>query len=154
MQNIFPLLSKALWLRINSCYSMLFSYLKPKRNIICSWFISLLVDLYTWIPCILGHPHIYIYWDTQYMNDVKLFTKNDKRLDTLVWFGLVLWHISHCRLFKSKSIFIHVNNLILKNSAYKNSSISVLFHAIQFSISTQFQCKKQFYFRQFSLSLV
>ena len=24
----------------------------------------------------------------------------------LVWFGLVLWHISHCRLFNVKSIFI------------------------------------------------
>ena len=31
-QNIFPLLSKALGLRINSCYSILFSNLKQKRT--------------------------------------------------------------------------------------------------------------------------
>ena len=28
------------------------------------------------------------------------------------WFGLVLWHINHCRLFNAKSIFIHINNSI------------------------------------------
>ena len=27
---------------------------------------------------------------------------------SLVWFGLVLWHIKHCRLFYAKSIFIHI----------------------------------------------
>ena len=84
------------------------------------------------------------------------------------WFGLVLWHINHCRLFNAKSIFIDINSSISNNSvlAYKNSSISnysvlhmytvsmsknssiqnnsvlhtntVLFQAIQFSISTQF----------------
>ena len=31
-QNLFPLLSKALWSRINSCYSILFSNLKQKRT--------------------------------------------------------------------------------------------------------------------------
>ena len=42
-----------------------------------------------------------------------------------VWFGLlggVLWHISLCRLFNTKSIFIQI----------------VLFQTIQFSMSTQF----------------
>ena len=42
MQNIFPLLSKVLWSRINSCYSKLFSNLKRKEHniiiikVICS----------------------------------------------------------------------------------------------------------------------
>ena len=29
-----------------------------------------------------------------------------------VWFGLVLWHINHCRLFNIKSIFIQINSFI------------------------------------------
>ena len=32
-----------------------------------------------------------------------------------VWFGLVLWHINHCRLFNAKLIFIHINSSISKN---------------------------------------
>ena len=32
-----------------------------------------------------------------------------------VWFGLVLWHINHCRLFNVKSIFIHINSSISNN---------------------------------------
>ena len=27
-----------------------------------------------------------------------------KHQDCMVWFGLVLWHINHCRLFDAKSI--------------------------------------------------
>ena len=45
--------------------------------------------------------------------------------------GLVLWYINHCRLYIK----------------------TVLFQAIQFGI-TQFQCHKQFYFKQFSLAYV
>ena len=41
MKNIFPLLSKALWSRINSLYGVLFSNLKQKEhNIIISRVIS------------------------------------------------------------------------------------------------------------------
>ena len=40
------------------------------------------------------------------------------------------------RLFNTKSIFIQ---------------IAVLFQTIQFSVSNQFNCQKQFYFNQFSL---
>ena len=43
-----------------------------------------------------------------------------------VSFGLVLWHINHCRLFNAKYIFIDK---------------TVLFQTIQFSISTQLQCQ-------------
>ena len=31
-------------------------------------------------------------------------------------FGLVLWHINHCRLFNAKSILIHINSSISNNS--------------------------------------
>ena len=48
---------------------------------------------------------------------------------------LVLWHINLCRLFNSKSIFMQI----------------VLFQIIQFSMSTQFNCQKHFYFKLFSL---
>ena len=40
----------------------------------------------------------------------------------LRWFGLVLWHVNHCRIFNAKSIFIHTD----------------LFQTIQVSISTLF----------------
>ena len=34
----------------------------------------------------------------------------------LVWFGLVLWHNNHWRLFNTESIFIHINSSISNNS--------------------------------------
>ena len=34
----------------------------------------------------------------------------------LVWLGLALCHINHCRLFNAKSIFIHINSSISNNS--------------------------------------
>ena len=35
---------------------------------------------------------------------------------SLVWFGLVLWHINPCRLFNAKSIFIQIISSISNNS--------------------------------------
>ena len=48
---------------------------------------------------------------------------------------LVFRHINLCRLFNTKSIFIQV----------------ALFWTIQFSMSTQFNCQKHFYFKLFNL---
>ena len=48
----------------------------------------------------------------------------NSNLFDLIWFGLVLWHINHCRLFNTESIFIHLNSSIHKKK--------------QFSISSQF----------------
>ena len=64
----------------------------------------------------------------------------------LVSFRLVLWHINNSRLFNAKSIFIHTNSSISNNSVNHKYSIlftqlnlkTVLFQAIQFSISTLF----------------
>ena len=64
-----------------------------------------------------------------------------------VWFGLILWYINHCRLFNTRSIFIHINSSISNNSVlYKYKFLfrhilnvkTVLFQAIYLSISTQF----------------
>ena len=33
----------------------------------------------------------------------------------LIWFGLILWHINHCRLFNAESIFIRMNSSISNN---------------------------------------
>ena len=54
----------------------------------------------------------------------------------LVWFGLVLCHINHCRLFKAKSIFINTNSYISNNSVLYKNIVQMI---------------KQFYFQQFSL---
>ena len=86
-----------------------------------------------------------------------------KGLEKETGFGLVLWHINHCRLFNAKSIFIHINSSISNNLVeYKYSflfphcemSKTVLFQAIQFSISTLFQYQKTVLFQtiQFSIS--
>ena len=55
------------------------------------------------------------------------------------FFGGVVWvlcHINLCRLFNAKSIFMKI----------------VLFQTIQFSISTQFKCKKTFLFEAIRFS--
>ena len=51
---------------------------------------------------------------------------------SVVW---VLWHINLSWLFNAKSIFMQI----------------VLLQRIQFSMSTQFNCQKRFYFKLFSL---
>ena len=67
-------------------------------------------------------------------------------LDLVSW---VLWHITLCRLFNTKSIFIQIINSISNNSGYHVKTVS--FQTIQFSISMQFECQN-FYFSQFSLA--
>ena len=31
----------------------------------------------------------------------------------MIWFGWVLWHINHCRLFNAKSSFIHIYQIYM-----------------------------------------
>ena len=40
----------------------------------------------------------------------------------LIWFGLVSWHISHCKLFNDKSIFVHLSGSISNNSVWNRNS--------------------------------
>ena len=68
------------------------------------------------------------------------------RAPEVVWFGLVLWHINHWRLFNAKSIFIHINSTISNHFfffcistgfVYTQLNVkTVLFQKIQFCIST------------------
>ena len=51
------------------------------------------------------------------------------------WLCGFLWHINLSRLFNAKSIFMQI----------------VLFQTIQFSMGTQFNWQKHFYFKRFSL---
>ena len=57
----------------------------------------------------------------------------------LICFALILWLINN-------SMLLMLNPFLFIRT--------VLFQTIQFSMSTQFQCKKQFYFKQFSLAWV
>ena len=84
-----------------------------------------------WLFCFMPYQHFSDYL----MPNQVILIKNLFKYG-LVWFGLILWHLNHCRLFNTKSIFIHK---------------TVLFQTIQFSIIRQFKCQKQFCFKQFSL---
>ena len=53
----------------------------------------------------------------------------------IIWFGLVLWHINHCRLLMPNP-FLNINSSISNNSVLQTKTVT--FQAIQFSISTQF----------------
>ena len=78
-----------------------------------------------------GCPHI--------RNTIVENTVQENFWDTVLlggWLvGWLLWYINLCRLFNAKSIFMQRD----------------LFQTIQFSMSTQFNCQKHFYFKQFSL---
>ena len=77
----------------------------------------------------------------------------------MIWFGLVLWHINHCRLFNAKSyLYIYIKcmidifkwplahcfhtvkffHLFLSNTNTQLNIETVLLQTIQFSISVQF----------------
>ena len=43
----------------------------------------------------------------------------------MVWFGFMIWHINHHRLFNAKSIFIHINNSTSNNSVKYMCSLNV-----------------------------
>ena len=64
MQNIFFSLSKALWWKIDSCYSILFS--NPQQK----W-ILLLVELSTvaLVPCILRHPYTFVKFVCKHLSE-------------------------------------------------------------------------------------
>ena len=42
--------------------------------------------------------------------------KEKRKKNSSVSFGLVLWHINHCRLFYAKSILIDINSSISNNA--------------------------------------
>ena len=56
------------------------------------------------------------FWDS-YKIDILLW------LLVSTWFGLVLWHINHCRLFNAKFIFIQINSSISNNSVWHKCTV-------------------------------
>ena len=62
--NIFLLLSKILWSRINNCYSILFSDLKQKEHCII-------------INRVINSHRGLMYWDTQYSRLESLISKSE-----------------------------------------------------------------------------
>ena len=84
------------------------------------------------------HTHIYIYiyiW----LKYVEKWINQTLTTGSVFWFGLVWWHMNHWKLFNSIP-FLYIK--------------LVLFQTLPFSISTQFKYQKQFYFKQFNLSIV
>ena len=68
----------------------------------------------------------------------------------VIWFGFVLWHINHCRLFNAKSsLYIYIKyiwfGLVL---FYVTSTI------VGYLCKIHFYTYKQFYLKQFIISLV
>ena len=72
----------------------------------------------------------------------------------LVWFygtSTFVWYL--CQIH-----FIYINSSISNNSVQSTCTVllskTVLFKTVQFRMSTQFQCQKQFYFKKFSLAFI
>ena len=77
----------------------------------------------------------------------------------MIWFGWVLWHINHCRLFYAKSsLYIYNKYNSIKHQSFVYTQLNdqtVLFLTIQFSISHLFAHSlnvKQFYLAHGTLS--
>ena len=43
-----------------------------------------------------------------YYIHTHVYDMNIRYAYTFGWFGLILWHINHFRLFNAKSMFIHI----------------------------------------------
>ena len=72
--------------------------------------------------------------------------------DLFPWFGLILWHINHWRLFNPKSIFIHINSFILNNAVeYKVGWLGFMATFEGYLTANSFYANIQFYFKQFNL---
>ena len=67
-----------------------------------------------------------LYWMWMIKNNVLCKIEVPQNYHSgLLWFGLVLWHINHCRLFNAKSIFIHINSSISNCSVKHKYSLNV-----------------------------
>ena len=93
-QNIFPILSKVLWSRINNCYSILFS--NQKECIIISRFInSHLGPMYIETPNITMYietPYITIYIETPYITQNPELLHRCNPQDRRVPFSFFFWN--------------------------------------------------------------
>ena len=65
--------------------------------------------------CICAHLWVWVYLSVYFGVICRYVTLSLDECGCLVWFGLVLWHINHCRLFNTKSIFIQLISSILNS---------------------------------------
>ena len=64
----------------------------------------------------------------------------------LVWFGLVLWHINHCRLFNAKSsLYMYIKYMICKHIL-----LITFLNAPELTFYTQLNVFKYFYLKRIS----
>ena len=96
----FPLLSKALWSRINSCYSIRFSNLKQKKKNTTLLLVELLAIV--WVPCIS---------DTLYISFFKIFYHEISFYGLLVHLISVI--INHFKKVAFSRLFIGEWSLII-----------------------------------------
>ena len=66
------------------------------------------------------HLNLQLLWNcflwVFFLYDMNYSISNTNNLHTLVWFGLVLWHIKHCWLFNANSSFyIYIKYVIFKH---------------------------------------
>ena len=72
---------------------------------------------FKYIPTDITKMNEFIYVGAKLVCDkIDIPIKESEQKFRLVCFGLVLWHINHCRLFNVKSIFIQINSSISNNS--------------------------------------
>ena len=112
------------------CYKTKPNQTKPNRiYLIYMYKEDLALNNLQWLICHKTKPNQIIY-----MQYILQLNKNIFLLMT--WFGLVLWHISHYRLFNAKSCFyIYIKYMICRYTPLNDKT--VLFLTIQFSISQQ-----------------
>ena len=120
----------------------IYTYIYIYKRTIQNWCLNLWLEicngadkiwiLYQYLARLLANP--FMIWGCDIYPSIIFGVWNQFMIFgwLVVW---VLWHINLCRLFNAKSIFMKI----------------VLFQTIQFSMSTQFNCQKHFYFKLFSL---
>ena len=48
----------------------------------------------------------------------------------MIWFGWVLWHINHCRLFNAKSILLEEQSWYYLTNSWENKGVHTFFKGI------------------------
>ena len=54
-------------------------------------------------------------------NHIYIYIYRHTHIKYIIWFGLILWHINHCRLFNAKFLlYIYIEYMILKTHFVEN----------------------------------
>ena len=98
-------------------FLVLFVHLLVKENLIwICWKVEVVIIHFGFDVCfVIRFFECYLFWELVCRLGIwMIFPKWN--LFYLAWFGLVLGHINHCRLFNANSIFIYINSAISNNS--------------------------------------